>query len=485
MTAQSACAFVALLLGIAGIPAQGSGVPEDVPASSQSLAPPATRNLQQVVADYIQLGLEGNLALQSQEISYQKSLAALAEARGAYLPALSLEGRYTRADGGRKFDIPIGSIVNPLYSTLNQLTQNLPNPTQFAPLADQQFDIQRQREQQTALKLTQPLYAPKISANVRAQRAGADSAGYSRDAFKAALIRDIGVAYLDWCKAQQSLVIIEANLQTLAENVRISGRLFDAGKVTEDQVLRARAEMLAVEQQRLGARNGIQRAQRYFNFLLNRGHDEPIEAAALPRVDTLAPIPLETLLEQSMTRRAELKQLASQQSAADAGIDAARADYKPTLALALEGGTQGETYRFGRDDRYALGSLVFSWSLFSGNQTRARVNQAKWAAKASAVQIEQTRRQIGLQVEQAREDLLEALSALRTAQAREEVARAAFKIASRKRDAGVIPQVEFLDSRSSLADAQSNLNLVRFDVFARAVELDFAAGTPASHLESP
>lgn len=447
--------------------------------------PPAARSLQQVVADYIQAGLEGNLALQGQETSYQKSLAALAEARGAYLPSLSLEGRYTRADGGRQFDIPLGRIVNPIYATLNQLTQNLPDAAPFAPLADQTFDIQRRREQLTSLKLTQPLYAPAIAANLRSQRAGAEGAGFSRDAFKATLTRDIGIAYLDWCKAAQGLRIIDANLETLTENVRVSSRLFEAGTVTEDQVLRARSELLAVEQQSVAARNGLLRTQRYFNFLLNRGNNEPMEPAALPLVDTLAPIPLERLLEQSMARRAEIKQLDSMQRAHTANIDAARAGYKPTIALALEAGTQGERYRFERDDRYALGSIVFSWSLFSGNQVRARVSQAQWAAKGGSLQLEQTRRQISLQVEQAREDLLAELSALRTAQARDDVARAAFNIASRKRDAGIIAQVEFLDSRSTLADAQTNLNLVRFNVFARALELDFAAGTPAAHLESP
>ena len=70
-----------------------------------------------------------------------------------------------------------------------------------------------------------------------------------------------------------------------------------------------------------------------------------------------------------------------------------------------------------------------------------------------------------------------------TATARQNVAAAAFRIASKKRDAGVVSQVEFLDARSTLAAAQSNLNLTRFDVFARAADLDYAAGLPAFRIE--
>lgn len=440
------------------------------------------RTLDEVLGDYIAQGLGSNLTLEQQDISYERSVQALAEARGAFLPALSLDARYTRADGGRSIDVPIGTLINPVYATLNQLTQSSAMPTTFSPVQDQQFSLQRSREQQTALRLTQPLYAPKILANVRAQRANANAAQFTREAYRATLLRDIGIAYLNWCKAEQTLVITDSNRETLSENLRVNGKLYEAGKITQDQVLRAQAELLYVEQQRVEARNAIARAQRYFNFLINRDHALPLEAADLPSVDTLAPVPLEALLSESLRRRAEIRQLDSLQQAATAGIEAARADYKPTVALALEGGTQGEDYRFGRDDRYASGSLVFSWSLFSGNQTRARVGQACLAAKASAVQLDQARQQISLEVEQAREDLLAALSSLRTATAREDVAQAGFKIASKKRDAGVISQVEFLDARSSLADAQSNQIRVRFDVFARAIELDYAAGNPAQHL---
>jgi outer membrane protein len=452
-------------------------------AQSAGAGAAPVRSLDQVIGDYIRTGLHSNLALQEQEISFARSVQALQEARGAFMPSLSLEERYTRANGGRTIDIPVGSIVNPIYSTLNQLTRSQSPPTNFSPVPDQQFAIQRTREQQTELRILQPLYAPKIAANLRLQQANSNAAQFTRDAFKSALIRDICVAYLDWNKAGEALRIADSNIDTLTENLRVNRRLFDSGKVTEDQVLRAQAELLSVQQQRVEAANSVQRSQRYFNFLLNRERGAPLERAEFPSVDTLSPIPLERLIEDSLSRRAELRQLDSIQAAAMAGIDAARADYMPTIALALAGGTQGETYGFGKDDRYAVGSIVFSWSLFSGNQTRARVGQARLAAKSSRVQIDQTRQQISLQVEQAREDLIAVLSSLKTASARQEAANAAFKIASKKRDAGAISQAEFLDARSSLADAQSNLNLTRFDVFARATELDYAAGLPALHIE--
>ena len=68
----------------------------------------------------------------------------------------------------------------------------------------------------------------------------------------------------------------------------------------------------------------------------------------------------------------------------------------------------------------------------------------------------------------------------RAQEARAAAARAAFRIAGRKRDEGVISQVEFLDARTSLTAAELNLNAVRFELLARQADLDYATGAPRS-----
>ena len=62
--------------------------------------------------------------------------------------------------------------------------------------------------------------------------------------------------------------------------------------------------------------------------------------------------------------------------------------------------------------------------------------------------------------------------------ARAAAAQAAFRIATRKRDEGMLSQVEFLDARTSLTAAELNLNSVRFELLARQAELDYATGVP-------
>ena len=99
------------------------------------------------------------------------------------------------------------------------------------------------------------------------------------------------------------------------------------------------------------------------------------------------------------------------------------------------------------------------------------------AERQLVLRQEEIAQQIRLEVQQSFDRLHTARDSLATAAARAEAARAAFRIASRKRDEGVINQVEFIDARSTLTSAELNHNLTRFNVLARRAELEYATST--------
>lgn len=100
------------------------------------LLAPALSRAQGTLDSLLRAGLDSNLGLRQQSIALERSFAALREARGLFLPSLSLLADYTYADGGRKIDIPVGDLMNPVYSTLNQLTQSNAFP-QIANVSEQ------------------------------------------------------------------------------------------------------------------------------------------------------------------------------------------------------------------------------------------------------------------------------------------------------------------------------------------------------------
>ncbi len=445
------------------------------PAHAQ-LAP---QRLGEVIDRYVLEALASNLALKSQSLEVEANLAALDVAQARFFPTMAVAARYSRAEGGREIDVPLGTLLNPVYSSLNQLLAAQGQPAQFPTISDQTIKFQREREQDTRLTVRQPIYAPAIPAAIRAQRALLESSEFGRVALARRLKRDTTVAYLDWLKASKSVDIVQSSTTLLEENLRVNESLFRNGKVTEDQVLRARAELLAVVQQLRDARNGQSQARSYLNFLRNHSLDEELIPAAVEGEVARTVHDLASLRTAALANRPELSQLDRAAKAAESRVQLARADLKPTLSLGVDAGTQGEEYEFGRGRNFSMISLVLNWQFFDGGANRAEARSARAAARQAETRRDEVALQIQLEVQQSLDRLDTTADSLTTAQARAEASRAGFRIASRKRDEGVINQVEFIDARSSLTGAELNLNVTLFDLLARQAELDYAtaAGT--------
>ena len=232
-------------------------------------------------------------------------------------------------------------------------------------------------------------------------------------------------------------------------------------------------------QQSRDAKNLAAQAQSFLNFLLNRPLETSLENAEVEANISATTRALAELRQAAIDNRPELAQLAHLTRASEAQTSLAKADLWPTISLGADAGIQGEEYEFGRGSNYSTVSLLLNWTFFDGGARRAAVRQADAVARRTATQFNELMQQVQLEVQQSLDRLNTSADSLATADARAEAARAAFRIASRKRDEGVISQVEFIDARSSLTGAELNLNVTRFEVLARQAELDYAtaAGT--------
>jgi len=448
-----------------------SALPVDVHA--QPAADPG-RPLAAVIDEYVRAGLASNLGLRAQSLEVERAAAALDEARARYFPEAGFAARYSRSEGGRVIDLPLGEALNPAYQTLNEMLITQGQAPRFPVVQNETIAFLRETEQDTRITLRMPLIAPAIPAAVRAQRELLGASEYARQALARRLKRDITVGYLRWLGSVRNQGIVDASVALLDENLRVNESLFRNGKVTQDQVLRARAEQLQVIQQSRDARNLAAQAQSYLNFLLNRPLDTALENAEVEANISATTRALVELRQAAIDNRPELAQLEHLTRASEAQTSLARAELWPTLSLGVDAGIQGEEYEFGRGSNYSTISLLLNWTLFDGGARRAAVRQANAVARRTQTQYEELAQQVQLEVQQSLDRLNTSADSLATAAARSEAARAAFRIASRKRDEGVISQVEFIDARSSLTGAELNLNVTRFEVLARQAELDYA-----------
>jgi outer membrane protein TolC len=181
--------------------------------------------VEEAVSSLVADALAANLELEGASAGVAERLAALDQARARYLPSLDFSARYSAADGGRTIDFPVGDLLNPVYASLNQIT----GTSHFAPVANQEINFQRTREQDSKLSLTQPLYDARISAARAAAESQYESAAAGRAALAGRIERDMREAYYRWLQARAQIAVFDATLELATENHRVNDSLFKIG----------------------------------------------------------------------------------------------------------------------------------------------------------------------------------------------------------------------------------------------------------------
>ncbi len=438
--------------------------------------------VQRVADGLVAEALESNLGLAAGQAGVDQRLAALDQVRARFLPSIDLQLRFSEADGGREIVFPVGDLLNPVYSSLNALLAAGGQPAPFTPIDNVSFNFLREREQDSAVRLSQPLYDARLGAERRGAAHGYDAARFGLQAYRLRLTRDVRQSYYRWLAAREVVGVLEATSALARENERVNESLHRNGKVTLDLKLRAEAERLEVEQQLIRARATEVLARRYLNLLCNAPLGRVPEAALvsdadLPRLALQIPSERGAALEDSaLGSRAELRQLDAGVAAAGESEQAARAAFKPQLALAVDAGTQGTDWNYGDHDPYVLASFIVRFNLFNGGGDRAAIRGARARSAELTAGRALAEQQIRIEVQQALSDLEVAEASLTTAGRRVEAATAAYTIVAKKRDLGQVSPAEYLDAQRALTEARLNGNVTRYEALGALAQVEYAIG---------
>jgi len=106
----------------------------------------ATTPLARVTDGLVAEALGANQGLLAERAVVARRVAELDRARARYRPSLDFQARYTRADGGRTIEFPLGDLLNPVYAALDAQLVAQGRPPQFPRVANQQFNFVRERD---------------------------------------------------------------------------------------------------------------------------------------------------------------------------------------------------------------------------------------------------------------------------------------------------------------------------------------------------
>jgi outer membrane protein TolC len=419
---------------------------------------------------YIAEGLENNLALKQKEYNYQKSLSALQEAKAMFFPDIYFNARYTWADGGRVIELPVGDMLNPVYTSLNYLLHT----DQFPQIGNQEFQFLRDHEHETKLSLIQPIIEPKVYFNNKISQQISEVQHADAETYRRQLIADIQTAYFNYLKTLRLEELLDDTRKLLEENVRVNESLFRNDKVTIDNVYRSKAEMSQLDQHIAEAVKAKQISRAYFNFLLNRPLDEQITEDKLYD-STFVISDLAVANENALDKREELAMLNGYLKANNYWLNMNQAKIIPSVFGAVDYGYQGTRYRFTDDYDYYIASIVLRWELFHGYENRAQIDQAKISRESLETKIEETKDQIRLQVIEAYYDLQAAGKSIKAADEALISARKAYEMVDKKFREGQANLIEYIDARTTMTNAEQTLIINKYDYYIKYAEYERVA----------
>ena len=422
---------------------------------------------QEVLNEYVRYGVENNLALQQKQSGYQKSIEALKEAKGLFYPNISFNARYSVSEGGRVIDFPIGDLLNPVYSTLNNLTAS----SMFPMVENQQVQFLRPFEHETKLRLIQPMINPDIYYNSRIKKELTLFEEQDVNQYKRELIAEIKKAYYNAAMAQGVLLMLTETRKLLTENVRVNRKLIENDKVTLDYLYRSETELSKFDQELQNAEKNKLIAAAWFNFLLNKPLTDSILIVQPDKYPSLEDFTGD-YAKSAVDNREELKKLSSYSHISGLQIQMSKSGKLPDMFIAVDYGFQGTKYRFNRDQDYVQASAVLTWNLFSGFQNRSKISQSVYDKEIIDKKLEETTKQIELQVINTMNELLTSEKGIVAAERQLKNANEGFRLVNRKYEEGQSSLIEFIDARTTLTRAEENLIISRFKYLSSFAEFE-------------
>ncbi len=421
-----------------------------------------------ILETYIKEGLENNLTLKQEALEVQSSLEALKQAKGLFLPQLSFNASYTAATGGRNINIPVGSLVNPIYSTLNDLTDSQMFPTDVGDVEEQ---LLPDNFHDTRLQLRQPLFDSDIYHNYRAQRSLVSVQESKKEVYEAELVKEIKVAYFKYLQSEQLLRIQDQTEILLQELLRVNQKLVENHKSTIDVVYRAEFEISDLTSQKARAKKDQHVSRSYFNFLLNRELEESIIIdETLMQNQGLS----ENLTEfqlQALDGREELSQLQHAIEAQNHLINLNKGSRLPKISLGAQAGYQGFGYDFGANQDYALLQLNLVFPIFTGGQNSSKIQQSRIRLEKLETAHTELQQQIKVQVIEAYRNLQTAIAEYQAKQSGAKSAQSNFRIINKKYLEDLVLLVEYLDARTLFTNSQTSLVIAKYQLLIRNAEL--------------
>src|SRR5437762_4720906 len=255
----------------------------------------------------------------------------------------------------------------------------------------------------------------------------------------------------------------EESVRLLQSQLQDQQNRFEAGTVPRFNVLQAQVALSNQLPQLITARNNYTISQLQLaktlglDFDPRRGDRPPLEAVG-EFIYVAREIPVTQAIALAKENRPFLKQQKATVLSNNSQVGVARSGYFPHINA--DAGAEFRSSPFAADISEGRSGYIIEatgdWAVWDMGATYGRVKQAKAILEQSKVTLDDSVRQVELEVQQAFANILQGRELVKATEKSVEQAAEALRLASARLDAGAGTQLEVLDARTQLTTAQSN-----------------------------
>ena len=342
-----------------------------------------------------------------------------------------------------------------------------------------------ERSYNVQIKATQVIFAGgRIISQIRAADFTRDSSYY---AFRNAIDLVVATVRQQFYQVLLDRALIgvqEESVKLLKSQLQDQQNRFEAGTVPRFNVLQAQVALSNQYPFLIAAQNNYRIAQLQLaktlglDFDPNRGDAAPLEAIGelvyQPRHMLLA-----EAIELAKARRPFLKQQKAIVLSNAQQVRVARAGYFPQISAS--GGSEVRSSSFSDNPRDVSSGYIFgatgSWAIWDWGATYGQVKQARAVLEESKITLDDFQRQVELEVQQQDSNLKQSAELVKATEQSVGQAEEALRLASARLSAGAGTQLEVLDSRVQVTQAQSNRLQALYNYSTALAEFDRVTAT--------
>jgi outer membrane protein len=311
-------------------------------------------------------------------------------------------------------------------------------------------------------------------------RENIDKSDYDLKTAKETYLFQVASAYFNVLRSHKSWEIAKASVKRLEKHRDAVSARLKLEDVTKTDMYRAESELSDAQSQLIGDKNKYIYARAGLVSLVNLPVNFELQEPPDTVKETAIPT-IETLVESGISMRTEIKSAEKQQIVTEKNVKLSKGEYWPTLSLEGQYGKQDDKYSkdldYDKDSTaFELGAKV-TFTLFDGGLRGAEISQALARDRQARLALDETRKKIKLDIEEAYLELITQKGRLVSLNDKLSFSQQNYLAVSEQFKHGLSNSVDMMDANTILVAAERELSDARFGYKLALLKLKRATGS--------